>query len=45
MSFNCCGAFEIADLLLIGRLHEGREQMLILAECVATCQREVGAEP
>lgn len=45
MSFNCCRAFEIADLLLIGRLHEGREQMLILAECVATCQKEVGAEP
>lgn len=45
VSFNCCRAFEIADVLLIGHLHEGGEQMFILAECVATCQKEVGAEP
>lgn len=44
VSLNCCQAFEIADVLLIGRLHEGKEQVL-LAERVAQCQKEVGAQP
>lgn len=40
VSLNCCWAFEITDVLLIGCLHEGKEQVLLLAEQVATCQKK-----
>lgn len=45
MRFDCCGAFETADVLLIHGLNEGTEQMLALAESVVTCHKEVEAQP